>query len=140
MKQIYLVKLAVAAILLSGCHYLYPSETGIPERHRELARQLYHVTLKVEGELTYGDGFKDASTIIPYLQKNHPQSYAQFKDETLRFRIDRGHVIGLVCDKDEGYAIAEDSPCTVDADVTYPDTKKPCAFTIKNLEKCVGNR
>lgn len=115
------------------------SNKAPPERHRELARQLSLITLKAQGELEYGAGFNDSSEIIPYLKQKHPKSYNQFTDSILKFRIDSGHVLGLVCDKDRGYGIAEDSPCTEYIEVTYSEKNADCVFTVSNAQQCAAN-
>jgi hypothetical protein len=113
--------------------------TSVPEEHLEIARRLTIVTVKVDGELKYGDGFKDSSEIVPYLQKKHSRLYAQFDKTILKFKIDDGHVIGLVCDRNDGYAISEDSPCTTEADTTYSGTKAQCTFTLQSKKLCLSH-
>lgn len=113
------------------------ANVSIPERNRELALRLTIVTKKAEGELIYGNGFRDSSEIMHYLQKKHSKLYTEFNTAVLKFSIDEGHVLGLVCDAEKGFAIAEDSPCTPEADVTYGGTNSQCIFTLRSKDICL---
>jgi hypothetical protein len=146
MKKHIIVSIALLSIFISGCartptlELATAASVQVPERHRELARQLVLITSKADGELRYGKGFQNDSEISPFLQRKFRRSYSQFTDSDLKFHIDDGHVIGLVCDKVEGYGIAEDLPCTPDADITYAGTDAECRFTLHSKDKCFSEQ
>jgi hypothetical protein len=107
------------------------------ERVDEISGKLILVALKAESKVRQAEPPLTAEELKTNLIKNNPVLLTYFNSLTLKFQIQERHVIALVCDKDQNYAIVEDSACTAEIDRKDITGKMPCTFTLQTSRICI---
>lgn len=127
----------VASVSLLGCR---EGNAMDPEAMLRLASALTKLSAAVESTCRYKnppEGLRDAG-LVSFATRHDPSLSVPFRDYVVRGKCEERHGIVLVCTKDDGRALLEDTGCSarLDAHLWQAEPPRACEFTVKVEQAC----
>ncbi len=127
----------ITTVTLVGCR---DSNAMDPEAMLRLASALTKLSAAVESTCRYKnppEGLRDAG-LIELAIRHDPAISRPFHDYVVRGKCEARHGFVLICTKEDGRALLEDTGCSarLDAHLWQAESPKACEFTVKVEQAC----